>query len=243
MPKSESIKCGGNGILYEGHDANCRCIYVEQPCPGCADCAATKGTPMPEPKSPKLDPGNEEMRRLSGEVDDASGLVAFLYVLMRDHLTPGVLEEIHDNHVAIASGKVQNYVNGWLSRYAQDLARRLTVGDTDAVQLIAQERQRQIDAEGYSPDHDDGHTDGSIAVVAAALAVHHTDASIDDPLKRVDPVESGRRHDCWGLLAKHGYDGTNPDEIKVLVIAGALIAAEIDRMQRSATFRQENPDA
>jgi hypothetical protein len=31
------------------------------------------------------------------------------------------------------------------------------------------------------------------------------------------------------LVAKHGYNGTKPDRVRALAIAGALIAAELDR--------------
>ncbi len=88
-------------------------------------------------------------------------------------------------------------------------------------ELIAEERQRQIDAEGYDAAHDDKHTDGSIAVHAAALAVFPTDARVLDD--RVD----AQGQDDWGLVAKHGRN-----EVRALTIAGALIAAEIDRVQR-----------
>ena len=37
---------------------------------------------------------------------------------------------------------------------------------------IAAERQRQIDAEGWSTDHDDAHADGQLAIAGAAYAFY-----------------------------------------------------------------------
>ena len=85
-------------------------------------------------------------------------------------------------------------------------------------------RERRKNAKLYTEDHDDQHRYADLAVVAAALAVYGTDAVLHDPLDRVD--ERSRR-DGWGLLYKHAAN-----RIKVLAIAGALIAAEIDRLLR-----------
>ena len=85
--------------------------------------------------------------------------------------------------------------------------------------LIQAERQRQIDTEGWTAAHDDGHRYGALAIQAAALAVNHTDARVT-----VDGEES----DPWSLLCKAKNKGT----VRNLTIAGALIAAEIDRLQR-----------
>lgn len=83
------------------------------------------------------------------------------------------------------------------------------------VELIAAERARQVQQEGWSPEHDDAHTDGVLAVAAAELAAHPY--AVDHDLER----------DHCGSLAKHR---DNP--IRRLTIAGALIAAEIDRLDR-----------
>jgi hypothetical protein len=104
------------------------------------------------------------------------------------------------------------------------------VSPTAGTGAIAAERMRQIQQEGWDAKHDDHcHTDGALAVVAAALAVDATDADIDDPLDR---VTGGK--DCFGLVAKHGVHGVRPNRIRALTIAGSLIAAEIDRLQRQA---------
>lgn len=90
------------------------------------------------------------------------------------------------------------------------------------IELITAERVRQQAVEGWTPEHDDKHRDGALAIQAAALAIDGTDARITHmemwPTERVDP---------WKLVEKH-----HGNWIRELVIAGALIAAEIDRQQR-----------
>ena len=96
------------------------------------------------------------------------------------------------------------------------------------VELIAAERERQVGEEGWTPKHDDSHTYGDLAVVAATLAVHGTDASVEDS-HGWRGTKDARFGLPWGLW-KHREDRT-----RLLTIAGALIAAEIDRLQRLST--------
>ncbi len=64
---------------------------------------------------------NIALRERSGSVDINSKLVSFLYQLMRDHLSSGVIEEI----VRESENPDVQYTNGWLAKYAEDLANRL----------------------------------------------------------------------------------------------------------------------
>jgi hypothetical protein len=86
-------------------------------------------------------------------------------------------------------------------------------GTSRGADLIAAERLRQI--ERQPPFLDERHSHGELAVRAAELAVHATDETVSTHL---------HERDAWGLVAKHGRD-----RVRQLVIAGALIAAEIDR--------------
>ncbi len=81
------------------------------------------------------------------------------------------------------------------------------------VELIAAERKKQVEVNGYDAAHDDTHVDQEMAATAAVVLLRYTGTS---------PVE-----DCWGIAEKWR---DNP--VKLLTIAGALIAAEIDRLQR-----------
>lgn len=65
---------------------------------------------------------NAALRAASGSVEVDSKLVSFLYELMRDHLTPGQVEQL------VRDSQVQpvQYTNGWLAKYAEYLASRLS---------------------------------------------------------------------------------------------------------------------
>ena len=43
---------------------------------------------------------------------------------------------------------------------------------TSGIEAIAAERQRQIEAEGWTPGHDDTHDRGELARAAACYALH-----------------------------------------------------------------------
>lgn len=91
------------------------------------------------------------------------------------------------------------------------------------VDLITAERKRQVE-EGWTPDHDDEHHDGALAWAAGEMAVDgHEWAYMIRPYS-----------DMCGSLGKFGQGGTKPDRVRLLTIAGALIAAEIDRLLRAA---------
>ncbi len=96
----------------------------------------------------------------------------------------------------------------------------------DGVDLIEEERLRQLTAEGWTSAHDDKHGDGSLAAAASCLAAEGTDAEFAWPGYDVSWIKT--------LRDKHA----TTDRVRQLTIAGALIAAEIDRLQR-----REQPDA
>lgn len=61
---------------------------------------------------------NLELKLASGCVEDDRRLVSFLYELMRDHLTPGVIARL----LVVSSDGVTQYTNGFLAQYAQHVA-------------------------------------------------------------------------------------------------------------------------
>ncbi len=92
------------------------------------------------------------------------------------------------------------------------------------IELIADERKRQIEEEGWTAEHDAEHEDGGLAVAASAYALPpmaRTFMSLEDGkyLPIFWPFDA-----CW-------WKPSPNDRIKELVKAGALIAAEIDRIQ------------
>lgn len=88
------------------------------------------------------------------------------------------------------------------------------------VELIAEERREQIEKHGWDIDHDKIHTRGELRKLAAILCCQDTDARVEE----LGEFCSG--YDIWGLESKLASDSINR-----LKVAGALIAAEIDRLQ------------
>ena len=93
-------------------------------------------------------------------------------------------------------------------------------------ELIAEERQRQIEAEGYTAEHDDKHTGGQLALAGAAYAV-----APDTAFRAKKLAHCMVYSDLYPF--ENRFDGrANHGELRRLAIAGALIAAEIDRVIR-----------
>jgi hypothetical protein len=85
----------------------------------------------------------------------------------------------------------------------------------DGAELIRLERERQISEEGHDAEHDDQLKDGALARAGAAYAL-------------VD-----YNHLAAQGLWPFSFEWFNPkNQLRNLVRAGALIAAEIDRLQR-----------
>lgn len=97
--------------------------------------------------------------------------------------------------------------------------------------LIAQERQRQISSEGYDPEHDDRHTSGELndaAICYASAAAKQARGESIEYLR--DVVPAGFTGFPWPW--EDEWWKPSEDQSRNLVKAGALIAAEIDRLQR-----------
>jgi len=100
------------------------------------------------------------------------------------------------------------------------------------VQLIAEERNTHV-SRGYNNSHDDTHTTGELADMAAIYACTHREDEVRDLTLR---------QFIWGTHPSHIYEHANrseldwlteqPDRVTELVKAGALIAAEVDRLNK-----------
>lgn len=99
------------------------------------------------------------------------------------------------------------------------------VRDRSGAALIALERQRQIDAEGYQPRDDARHVDESLALAACSYAIPRTWRRWKQSRDAEGPVPT-----TWPWDAA-AWRPTQDDRIRELVKAGALVAAEIDRLQ------------
>lgn len=90
------------------------------------------------------------------------------------------------------------------------------------VDLIREERERQIREEGFHPDSDMIYEDHQLAFAAATYALPAV----------ADKARSFKRIHLWPWAPQWWKPSVN-DRIKELKKAGALIAAEIDRLLRS----------
>jgi|ERR1041385_2674586 hypothetical protein len=112
----------------------------------------------------------------------------------------------------------------------------------NGVELIRLERVRQITKEGWTTKHDDGHTDGELAIAGACYAVGSKRTHVRRMLNSARGMEdAGYIYDyskakpeqiSWPWEAEWYKPGK--DRIRQLVKAGALIAAEIDRLKRAS---------
>jgi hypothetical protein len=140
---------------------------------------------------------------------------------------------------------------------AEDLARAAAALRTpapvaepvaDALRLIGDERCRQVVAEGWTLDHDDQHTDGSLAIAAAHYALSSqwwrssdfrvlAPAGSDEQREKIlarGPLNFGGGNDCYNW--PWDLDWWKPKgQVEDLVRAGALIVAEIERIARAST--------
>jgi len=111
-----------------------------------------------------------------------------------------------------------------------------TNGKTGAALIVA-ERVRQICEEGWTPEHDAGHMPDDLARAATCYAMPSrmrqeilTREYTADTLDKDWPISIWNwGEECW--------KPTPDDRVRELVKAGALIAAEIDRI--SATVHKE----
>lgn len=89
---------------------------------------------------------------------------------------------------------------------------------TAAASDVLAERQRQISMEGWKPEHDDEHVEGQLSDAAACYALFATDQ------RRPVPAHWPWSDDWWKQRGQR----------RDLVKAGALIIAEIERLDRAA---------
>jgi hypothetical protein len=100
--------------------------------------------------------------------------------------------------------------------------------------LIAVERVRQISEESWTPEHDDQHKIAELTAAALAYASAAQDqvTVITDGLVLANVALERSMDIFWPYEWGEEAWKPSPDPIRNLVKAGALIAAEIDRLQR-----------
>lgn len=95
------------------------------------------------------------------------------------------------------------------------------------IELITEERQKQIDNHGFTNQHDVyEYNDYDLPRVILALACHPTDYYYYNLPTKI-PIPG------WGQKLQQKFKDDNIHRLKV---AGALIAAEIDRLQSKSVI-------
>lgn len=84
---------------------------------------------MKKVSDPPDDPFSMSMRRRSGQINSQDLFVGFMYLLMRDHITPGTVEymmiQLEKERWHIEPVDEVEFTNGWLAKYAEDVVGRL----------------------------------------------------------------------------------------------------------------------
>lgn len=105
------------------------------------------------------------------------------------------------------------------------------------IELIAAERERQVSAKGWTAEHDAAHDLGQMAGAGACYALNACGFA-NSHLLNAERHGITHKVRVWPW-AEHWWKPKDP--IRDLVRAGALIAAEIDRLQRLSNT--EHPGA
>lgn len=98
-----------------------------------------------------------------------------------------------------------------------------------AARDVLAERLRQVEVEGWTPKHDDEHSTGAMAAAAACYALTASAAATQSRYWIAKRAEA-----CRSLWPWASVWWKPKDQRSDLVRAGALILAEIERLDRAA---------
>lgn len=123
-----------------------------------------------------------------------------------------------------------------IDRYVQHRIAMLNIDTSDTpvsgAKMIEQERQRQIDVEGWTPDHDARQVPGDLIMAAKCYATVARDRILG----------LGRHPDDIRIIEHWPWERSwwkpTHDPVRMLAKAGALIAAEIDRLTNTKETHQ-----
>jgi cobalamin biosynthesis protein CobT len=114
---------------------------------------AIKGT-----KSP-LCVENEILKDLSGHVEYNDQLTCFIYLLMRDHLTPGDIQQILSESIHQEGEFSNTFTNGYLAKYAHHVALRLQSDQKVVTNEEDSEAKDEEDSEESDEDTEEDNED------------------------------------------------------------------------------------
>lgn len=98
------------------------------------------------------------------------------------------------------------------------------------IQSIVAERERQKSVEGWTLEHDDTHKNGELALAAACYA-SRDELYMREPVYKYNLVRNVNWRSAWPWDAKWDKRAKHSRERR-LIIAGALIVAELERLSR-----------
>lgn len=101
----------------------------------------------------------------------------------------------------------------------------------NGAELITADRQRQIDVEQWTPEHDDKHVAGEMSAASSAYTLMACEQIYPEQYRTFEEQSIYHRDSSWPWDKK--WWKPSPDQIRNLVKAGALLCAEIDRLQRA----------
>lgn len=104
------------------------------------------------------------------------------------------------------------------------------MSESVGVTLIAKERERQIADEGWTEQHDDTQLPGDLGIAGACYALSAASFVSSSAPAKQRLAHASEDFWPWGV---HQWKPVKVDPIRQLVKAGALIAAEIDRLSRA----------
>ena len=133
-----------------------------------------------------------------------------------------VLEEIATANIRMCSA---GYLQGYAKRYLAANPRR------NGAERISAERVRRVAEKGWTPEHDrTEHADGSLANAAAVLVLEYIDF-----FDYASEALGSSPHWIVGLHRHASEKYRGQDRYRLLEIAGALVAAELDRLDGGAS--------
>lgn len=148
--------------------------------------------------------------------------------VVADAVADAALVRAIDGHLQQMAPHQKDRQSATLLRAALERLRAPThpaAADAGGAGLIAGERRRQVEVEGWTPAHDDEHANGELLLAANCYVQFAYD--VEDGHALPD-VPNG-----WPWDASWWKPSGDP--ARNLVKAGALIAAEIDRLLRAAS--------
>lgn len=211
QPAPECLTCSGHGAVGN--------ILTAEPCPDCTPPAHSAPAAQPAGAATPAAPG-VRIRALDAYNIDT-----------RDADPGSPIERLRFFCALTMSGQDWRDAEQFFADIEAAPQPAVTAGAVDALTQAARdvlaERQRQISAEGWTPEHDDEHDTGQMAAAASCYALL-AEAGPHLASQRARPA-----HWPWSLKWwKPG--GTR----RMLVKAGALILAEIERLDRAALAAQ-----